>query len=195
MAFFLRLRASVKQRCAEGIDFKDYEDRARKLIDTHVRSEGVQQVTAPVNIFEREAFEVEVEKLEGVASKADTIAHRTQRTITEKMDEDPVFYRRFGKILQETIDAYRAQRISEAEYLRKATEIMESVLSRTGDKLPEVLRNKHVAKAFYGVVNEAIEGMEMKEDVVAYGIQNLAADIPAGNRAGDAASADAKAVG
>lgn len=153
MAFFLRLRASVKQRYAEGIDFKDYEDRARKLIDTHVRSEGVQQVRAPVNIFEREAFEVEVEKLEGVASKADTIAHRTQRTITEKMDEDPVFYRRFGKILQETIDAYRAQRISEAEYLRKATEIMESVLSRTGDKLPEVLRNKHVAKAFYGVVN------------------------------------------
>jgi type I restriction enzyme R subunit len=177
LAFFLKLRASVKQRYAEGIDFKDYEDRVRKLIDTHVRSEGVQQVTAPVNIFEREAFEAEVGKLESVASKADTIAHRTGRTITEKMDEDPVFYRRFGKILQETIDAYRAQRISEAEYLRLATEIMESVLSRTGDALPEVLRDKDVAKAFYGVVSEAIEGMEMKEDAVAYGISNLAADM------------------
>jgi hypothetical protein len=47
----------------------------------------------------------------GFRPKADTIAHRTARTITEKMDEDPVFYRRFGKILQETIDAYRQQRI------------------------------------------------------------------------------------
>ena len=28
------------------------------------------------------------------ATKADTIAHRTARTITERMDEDPVFYLR-----------------------------------------------------------------------------------------------------
>ena len=62
-----------------------------------------------MNIFEREAFQAEVEKLKTAASKADTIAHRTQKTITEKMDEDPVFYRRFPEILQETIAAYRAE--------------------------------------------------------------------------------------
>jgi len=177
LAFFLKLRVAVKQRYAEEVDYKDYEKKVQKLIDTHVRSEGIQQVTTPVNIFERDAFKKEVDKLESAASKADTIAHRTQRTITDKMDEDPVFYRRFGKILQESIDDYRANRINEMEYLNKVTEIMESVLGRTGDKLPDILHNRDVAKALYGVVNEVFEGLELKEDSVPYKTANEAADM------------------
>jgi len=177
LAFFFKLRVSVKQRYAEEVDYKEYEKKVQKLIDTHVRSEGIQQVTPPVNIFEREAFQSEVSKLESAASKADTIAHRTARTITDKMDEDPVFYRRFGKILQEAIDAFRAQRISDNEYLNKVTEVMNSVLSRTGDQLPEILHHRDVAKAFYGVVNEAFEALELKEDSTPYKTGNVAADL------------------
>jgi len=62
LAFFLKLRMAVKKRYAEEIDFKDYEKRVQKLVDTHVQSEGVQQITAPVNIFEQEKFKAEVEK-------------------------------------------------------------------------------------------------------------------------------------
>ncbi len=177
LAFFLKLRVSVKQRYAEEVDYKDYEKRVQKLIDTHVSAEGIEQLTPPVNIFEKDAFKKEVEKLAGVASKADTIAHRTARTITEKMDEDPVFYRRFGKILQDAIDDWRAKRINEKEYLNRVTEVMQSVLSRTGDELPDMLRDRDVAKAFYGVVNETMEGMELKESAVPYGGQNLAAEL------------------
>jgi type I restriction enzyme, R subunit len=157
VTFFLKLRVAVKKRYAEEIDFKDYEKKIQKLVDTHVKSEGIEQVTSPVNIFEREEFQAEVEKLQSGAAKADTIAHRTQRTITEKMDEDPVFYRRFGKILQESIDAYRAQRITEAEYLKRATEVMDSVLCRTGDQLPPTLYSRDEAKAFYGIVAEVCD--------------------------------------
>lgn len=157
VAFFLKLRIAVKKRYAEEIDFKEYEKKIQKLVDTHVKSEGIEQVTAPVNIFEREEFQAEVEKLQPAAAKADTIAHRTQRTITEKMDEDPVFYRRFGRILQESIDAYRAQRITEAEYLKRATDVMNSVLGRTGDELPATLYGRDEAKAFYGVVAEVCD--------------------------------------
>ena len=177
LTFFLKLRVAVKQRYAEEVDYQEYEKKVQKLIDTHVHSEGIQQVTPPVNIFEREAFKQEVEKLESAASKADTIAHRTARTITEKMDEDPVFYRRFGRLLQDTIDDYRQQRINEKDYLIKVTEVMQCVLSRTGDKLPEILRDRDVAKAFYGAVNETFENLELKEDSVPYGTQNLAADL------------------
>src|SRR6266480_4105278 len=91
LAFFLKLRVAVKRRYAEEIDFKEYEKKVQKLIDTHVKSEGIEQITPPVNIFEKERFQAELEKLQSVASKADTISHRTQKTITEKMDEDPIF--------------------------------------------------------------------------------------------------------
>jgi len=177
VAFFLKLRAAVKKRYAEEVDFKEYEKRVQKLLDTHVPAEGVEQITPPVNIFEREAFQAEVDKLKTAASKADTIAHRTQKTITEKMDEDPVFYRRFSKILQEAIDAYRAKRISEVEYLTKATGALEAVRSRTGDNLPPTLQGRDVAKAFYGVVSEVFGGAEMGEGVTPYGGANAAADM------------------
>lgn len=176
-AFFLKLRASVKRRYAEEIDFKEYEKKVQKLVDMHIKAEGVQQITAQVNIFEREQFQAEIEKLTTTASKADTIAHRTQRTITEKMDEDPVFYRKFSKVLQEAIDAYRQGRIDEVEYLKRATDAKEAVLNRTGDDLPAGLKGRDEAKAFYGVVNEVYEGLALKEEAVPYGAANAAADM------------------
>ncbi len=176
-AFFLKLRASVKKRYAEEVDFKEYEKRVQKLLDTHVAAEGVEKITAQVNIFETDAFRAEIEKLSTTASKADTIAHRTQRTITERMDEDPVFYRKFSRILRDAIEAYRQKRISEVEYLNRATDAMNAVLSRTGDDLPPELTGRDAAKAFYGVVNEVLEGIEMKESEASYGCPDLAAGL------------------
>jgi type I restriction enzyme R subunit len=168
LAFFQKLRVSVKKRYSDEIDYKEYEAKVQKLINTHVSSEEILQITPPVNIFEQEKFQAEVEKLQTAASKADTIAHRTKKTITEKMEEDPYFYRRFSKILEEAIEAYREQRISDAEYLSRVTEIMNSVVNRAGDDLPSILKNQDVAKAFYGVVNEvftrlSLSGNESKE--------------------------------
>jgi type I restriction enzyme R subunit len=81
-------------------------------------SEEVIQVVEPVNIFEREAFEKpKWRRRESPRAKADIIANRTKTTITEKMEEDPFFYRKLSALLQEAIDAYKAQRISEAQYL------------------------------------------------------------------------------
>jgi type I restriction enzyme R subunit len=176
-AFFLKLRASVKKRYAEEIDFKEYEKRVQKLLDTHVTAEGVEQITPQVNIFERDAFQSEIDKLKTTASKADTIAHRTQRTITERMDEDPVFYRRFSRILKEAIDAYRQKRISEVEYLKRAIETMDAVLNRSGEDMPPILEGRDAAKAFYGVVNEVLDGIEMKESLDAYDASPFAADV------------------
>jgi type I restriction enzyme R subunit len=173
LAFYMKLRAAVKKRYAEEIDYKEYEAKVQKLVDTHVTANEVCKITELVSIFEREKFKAEVEKLEGVGSRADTIAHRTERTITEKMDDDPVFYRRFSKILEEAIAAYRDKRISEAEYLKRATEVMEAVVTRTGDNLSPVLWHREVAKAFYGVVNEVLGRLSVAEDT----LPGLAADV------------------
>lgn len=156
LAFFQRLRASVKLRYAETIDFKEYEPKIQKLIDTYVGASEAIQLNEPVNIFDKTKFSAEVEKLGSDASKADTIAHRTKRTITEKMDEDPVFYTRFSKLLEETIKAWREKRISDAEYLKRTKEIMDSVVNRKED-LPAQLEGRDVAKAFYGIILETVK--------------------------------------
>ncbi len=111
LKFFRSLRASVQERFAEAIDYSQYEKQIRKVMDSHIQSPDVAVVTELVNIFDVDAFDKEVERRIGAAAKADTIASRTVRTIHEKMDEDPVFYKKFADLIQQAIDDYRQQRI------------------------------------------------------------------------------------
>ena len=156
LRFFMRLRNSVRRRYAEVVDFKEYEPRIQKLVDQHVGTGEVEQVTDLVDIFNTDAFAKEVGRLAGAASKADTIAFRTKRTIHDRMQEDPAFYRRFSELLEEAIRAFREDRLFDAEYLGKVTEIAERVRNRTGDDIPPALAHRDVAKAFFGVLQEAL---------------------------------------
>src|SRR5690606_17143621 len=107
LRFFHQLRQSVKMRYAEAIDYRDYEEKVRKLMDEHIKATGTDTITEMVNIFDEEKFDEEVAKLATPAAKADTILNRMKRTIIENMDEDPAFYRRFAELIEETILAYR----------------------------------------------------------------------------------------
>lgn len=154
--FFQKLRVSVKKRYAEIVDFKEYEDKIQKLLNTYVSSDEVIKITDPVNIFEKESFQKEVAKAVGEAAKADMIAHRTKRTIEEKYDEDPVFYEKFSNLLKKAIDDYRLARITDAQYFLAAKEIMEAVRDRKDLDIPDVLQDKDAAMAFYGVIYEFV---------------------------------------
>jgi len=156
LKFFSKLRTSVRRRYAEVVDFSEYEPKIQKLLDTHVGTGEIERITPLVNIFDKDAFAKELERVNGAAAKADTIAHRTARTIEERMREDPAFYKRFSELLRETIAAFREERIRENEYLKKVTEIMNAVLNRTGDEIPDKLKAHDVAKAYFGSIRETL---------------------------------------
>ena len=157
LKFFKELRRAVQRRYAEVIDFSEYEPKIQKLIDTHVGTGEVEQVTGLVNIFDKDSFVKEVRALYGDAAKADTIAHRTKKTIEERMQEDPAFYKKFSELLKDVIRAFHEERIKDAEYLRRVEEIMKAVVKRTGDDIPESLKNNDIAKAYYGHIREVFE--------------------------------------
>ncbi len=181
--FFLKLRVSVKKRYAETIDYREYEKKVQKLIDTYITSDEIIQITEPVNIFDTDRFDAEVEKIESLASKADTIAHRTSKTILEKWDEDPAFYKKFSEILKDAIELFKLKimqakseferKLIEKEYYNRAKEIMNDVRTRSGDDLPEKLKYKEIAKAFYGVSLELLG----KFDAPTFNSKEVSADI------------------
>jgi len=156
LTMFLKLRLAVVERYSDEVDYKQYEGQIQKLIDTHITTEKVETITDLVNIFDKEKFQQEVEKTTGVAAKADKIASRTAKHISEKMDEDPAFYKKFSQLLKDAISEYEAKRINEAQYLHKVRDIMDSVISHTDSELPEVLRDRDIAKAFYGLCVESL---------------------------------------
>lgn len=164
LTFFMKLKAAVTQRYSDTIDYKKYEGQIQKLIDTHIQTDEVKVITNLVNIFDKDNLKKELEQFEGSAAKADLIASRTAKHISEKMEEDPAFYSKFSEMLKEVIRAYTQQRIDESQYLSKVQDIMNKVLSRTDSNVPEILRDKEVARAFYGISLEALEGKLNKEE-------------------------------
>ncbi len=156
LTMFLKLRLAVVERYSDEIDYKQYEGQIQKLIDTHITTEKIETITELVNIFDKDKFQQELENTTGKAAKADKIASRTAKHINEKMDEDPAFYKKFSQMLKETIADYEAKRISEAQYLSRVQDIMNNVLAHTDNDIPEQLKDRDVAKAFYGLTVEAL---------------------------------------
>ncbi len=154
LAFFQKIRYSVSRRFSDVVDYSKYEKQIQTLIDKHITTEKIEPITELVNIFDKEKFLQEVEKVVGTAARADTIASRTAKHISENMEDDPAFYKKFSQMLKDAIKEFVEQRISEVEYLRRVTSIMENTLTHTDKDIPAKLADKDVAKAFYGLVVE-----------------------------------------
>ncbi|MDK3159870.1 type I restriction endonuclease subunit R [Kamptonema cortianum] len=164
---FQNLKAAVKLRYQEAVDYRDLEPKIQKLLNTHVCANEVIQIAPPVNIFDEAAFRTTIEQQDTPASKADTIASATKRTITERMDEDPAFYKKFSEMVQQAIDDFRAKRISEAEYLQRAEEIREAIVNRQpGDHQSEKLLQNPDALALYGLLKPFVEKHAQKQETI-----------------------------
>jgi type I restriction enzyme R subunit len=102
-------------RYQEIIDVKEFEPKIQKLLDDHVTAKPAEIIIGTVNINDPDALRAVVaESGTTEASKADRIANAAKRTITEKMDEDPAFYKKFSALLEETIRAI-ARNASQSE--------------------------------------------------------------------------------
>ena len=167
LGFFMNLKTAVQQRYSDTVDYRQYEGQIQKLIDTHIPTEKVEVITDLVNIFDKEAFQKELEKTTGEVAKADKIASRTTKHISEKMEEDPAFYKKFSEMLTETI-----QNLPQPQDHRKTISPQGSgyygirYLSRTDSEIPEELEEKEVARAFYGISLKELEEKITDEQVL-----------------------------
>ncbi len=162
---FSELKRSVQLRYQETVDVREFEPKIQKLLDDHVVAMPAETIIEVVNINDPDALKAVVEET-GVseASKADRIASATRRAITEKMDEDPTFYKQFSELLEETIRAYREKRLSEREYLNSVVDLASKVARKDrGRDVPESIRGDEDAQAFFGILDGQLktEGDEL----------------------------------
>ena len=162
---FSELRRSVQLRYQEVVDIREFEPKIQKLLDDHVVAMPAETIIEMVNINDPDALKAVVEET-GVseASRADRIASATRRAITEKMEEDPTLYKQFSDLLEETIRAYREQRLSEREYLNRVVDLAGKVARRDrGVDAPEPIRGNDDAQAFFGILNGRLFKMDGAE--------------------------------
>lgn len=156
--FFAKVRRSVKIRYCDAIDNSEYEPLMQNLLDTHLSVAGVRQITSPINILNKDDFEKELDELGSLRAKADAIASRMTKSISEKYDENPAYYDSFSKRIKDALDQYKEQVITEAEYLAKMRTIMEDYhAGRSSISYPESIKNNVHAQAFYGVLSAILD--------------------------------------
>ncbi len=165
---FQKLKAAVRLRYGEAVDYGVYEPRIKKLLNTHIQANEVTRLNAPVNIFDDGTFAMVKEergiyRAKTTAARADIIAHATKRMISESMDKDPAFYEKFSKLIQDAIDGFRNQRISDLEYLEKVSAIRDKVANRQRDDVPDFIRDNDEAGAYFGAVRPCLIEVDTDE--------------------------------
>ncbi|HCU2821503.1 TPA: type I restriction endonuclease subunit R [Clostridioides difficile] len=155
--FCQKLRQSVKRRYSDSIDNKEYEARMQKLIDNYIAAEGMMYITNPVDILDEKAFEEEVNNTKNPRSKADTIRTRLGKSISEKWDENPTYYKKFSERIEKVLEDYKNKRISEFDYLNKMEDLKNKYREKKDEtEYPNPIKYNENAQAFYGVVSEVV---------------------------------------
>ncbi len=176
--FFVEIRQMAARQYGDTLDLKQHQKTIQNLLNTHVKAKDVQTLIELTDIFDQETFEKEIETLPNPVSKAEVIANRTIRTITEKLQEDEIFYQPFSDRLKEILDQIRAQRYQDAEaLLKEAKDICDRVRNRNKrDDIPELLRHREVAQAYYGIVYSKLQILDNDPDLsakIAIGIDDI----------------------
>ncbi|OAS13742.1 type I restriction endonuclease subunit R [Paenibacillus oryzisoli] len=168
LKFFQELRKAVKLRYSDTIDHKEYEAKMQTLMDHYISAEEVIRITNPVDILNEKAFEDELERLESKRAKADAIRTRLTKSVNTKWDENPAYYKKFSERIKEAIDAYKQQRISEAEYLQRMNDLKKEY--QKGEPVEDYhdsIKKNANAQAFYGVTNDIMKEHKMGDELLA----------------------------
>ena len=159
--FFSKIRRSVKLQYCDAIDNAEYEPLMQNLLDTHLSVAGLKKITSPIDILNKDDFEKELEELGSLRSKADAIASRMTKSISEKRDENPAYYDSFSKRIRDALALYREKVISEAEYLAKMRTIMEDYYAgKSTVSYPARIKTNVHAQAFFGVLTALFDEVE-----------------------------------
>ena len=146
---YAELRKSAQLKFADKKDLSEYKFQLVKILDKYVDAEQVELLTEPININDSEAFTKALESLGTPKSKAEAIAAQTERTITEKAETDPEFYRRFSEKIQEILKKMREGKLADIEALRALQIIKNQVINKEDDQLPAMLKSSKGADIFY----------------------------------------------
>jgi len=158
LTFYQKLKRSLMIIHSESVDFREYLPLMRNLMDNHVGATDILQITDPVNILDTSAVEAELNKLESDRSKAEAIRSKITRSISKRMDENPVLFKKFYKSIQQTIEDYKTKRLTEAQYLSAMREHQHQFVNlEDGTRYPDKIRNNPHAQVFYSMLKEDME--------------------------------------
>ena len=156
---YLKLREIIQNAAAENLDMKAYEADMRHLIDTYIKADEPRKISPFDNIplldlivktGIADAINSLPSGLKGDKNAvAETIENNVRSKIIKEHLNDPAFYEKMSKLLEEIIK-FRKERADEyEEYLKKISELAKRVAAGQAEDTPQQLDTPG-RRALYG---------------------------------------------
>jgi type I restriction enzyme R subunit len=156
---YLKLREIIRKASGETIDLKAYEADMRHLIDTYIEADAPRKISPfddmpLLELIEKTGIAKAIDSLpSGIKGNkdavAETIANNVRSKIIKEHLNDPAYYDRMSKLLEEIIADLKARRLSYEQYLLRIAELAKQVQSGQADDTPEALRRSPGLRALY----------------------------------------------
>ena len=154
---FSSLRQLVQQDAGEKIDYDEYADQVKKLLDKHVV--GV-EVKEPEGVYEvgkmGQQQKPEDWNEDKTRNETDIIKTRITRMIEQELQDDPYAQEAFSTLLRQAIE--EAEKLFEhplKQYML-FREFEEQVQDRRLNEIPDAFSGNHHAQAYFGVFKKVL---------------------------------------
>lgn len=154
---FSSLRQLAKHDAGETVDYDEYADQVKKLLDKHVV--GV-EVKEPNGVYEvgkmGKVVQPEDWSEEKTRNETDIIKTRVTKMIEQELRDDPYAQEAFSKLLRQAIEDAEKEFDHPLKQYMLFREFEEQVESRRLAEIPDVFGNNKHAQAYYGVFKKVL---------------------------------------
>jgi len=174
---YLKLREMIRKASGETIDLKAYEADMRHLIDTYIEADEPRKISPfdDMSLLElivktgiAEAINALPDGLKGNKDAvAETIENNVRSKIIKEHLNDPAFYNKMSKLLDEIIKTRKAKAIEYEEYLKQIAALAKTVEAGQAEDTPKQLDTPG-KRALYNNLEEVIRVDKVAEQAPAY---------------------------
>jgi type I restriction enzyme R subunit len=152
---FTSLRQLVKQDAGETVDYDQYTEQVKKLLDKHVV--GV-EVREPDGVYEVSKMGQRPEEWseDKTRNETDIIKTRVTRMIEQELRDDPYAQESFSKLLRQAIEEAEKLFDHPLKQYMLFREFEEQVQERRLNDIPDVFAGHHHAQAYFGVYKKVL---------------------------------------
>jgi len=174
---YRKVRDEVKLASGDYIDLKLYEPAMRHLIDTYIRAEESEKISAFDDlsliqlIVERgeEAVDALPEDIKSnQESAAETIENNVRKLIIDEQPVNPKYYEDMSKLLDALIEQRRKAAISYKEYLAQVVELTKKAKNPGGTTYPSPLNTPAKRSLYDNLYRDELKALRVHEAVLAY---------------------------
>ena len=153
---FSSLRQLVQQDSGEKVDYDEYADQVKKLLDKHVVGVEVKEPGGVYEVGKMGQKQPEDWSDDKTRNETDIIKTRVTRMIEQDLRDDPYAQEAFSKLLRQAIEQAEQLFDHPLKQYMLFREFEEQVQDRRLDEIPDVFNGNRHAQAYFGVFKKVL---------------------------------------